>query len=167
MNYKKMWNTLKAESGYRIAQDDLGLSSISLSELMTNMEGRAKEEEKQKHIPLKMSIENDEALLREINHELLITLDYPILETFFHGSRIQYGSIAEPDSDLDIVVKIPEKYDLRKTEGEGNRLNFKISFGGIILDVLILPDEGKYIESWLRNSIRYNNETRTFDYVSL
>ena len=41
MNYKKMWNTLKAESGYRSCQPHpLSKESLTIRELMVNMENR-------------------------------------------------------------------------------------------------------------------------------
>jgi len=46
MNYEKMWRTLKAESGYRECSDSLGLTKIPLSKLMSDMETRAKEEQR-------------------------------------------------------------------------------------------------------------------------
>jgi len=50
MNYEKMWRILKAESEYREweCSDRLGLTNIPLSELMSYMETRAKEEEQRK-----------------------------------------------------------------------------------------------------------------------
>jgi hypothetical protein len=43
LDYEKMWNTLKAESGHRVL-DGYPLPEVKLSELMTWMEERAKKD---------------------------------------------------------------------------------------------------------------------------
>lgn len=40
MNYKKAWNTLKAESGYRLTLDGMKQESFTVKELMEFMERR-------------------------------------------------------------------------------------------------------------------------------
>ena len=40
INYKKMWNTLKAESGYRKAESNLFKSNQTIKDLMQSIEHR-------------------------------------------------------------------------------------------------------------------------------
>jgi hypothetical protein len=44
MNYKKAWNTLKAESGYRQTLDGVKQESFTVKELMELMEKRVLKE---------------------------------------------------------------------------------------------------------------------------